>query len=219
MRNVSQLTGGRSSAFESVGDALTRVLETSRAEYLLGYYPTDANWDGKFRGISVKVNRPGVKVLHRHGYYAREQLRPYDPVEFLAWTRINAAGVQGGRKVEYTDIPIDIQASKVKDDAGQVQFKIDLKVDIGKVRFRPMDGLNSGRLRMAVFYADADSRYLGAEWRTVDMQLTDDFYKSALQERIPISVVIPRKSNTQFIVVVLYDMLGDRLGSRWVIGR
>jgi len=219
MMNVSQLTGGRSSAYENVGDALSSVLESSRVEYLLGYYPENENWDGRFRGISVKVNRSGVKVLYRHGYYAREQLHPYDPAEFLAWTRINSAGVQGTRKVEYADIPLDIHASRIKDDAGQIQFKVDLKVDIRKVSFKSLDGLHKARLRMAVFYADADSKYLGAEWRYADLQLSDEHYQTALQAGIPISVVIPRKSPTEFIVVVVYDMTGDRLGSRWVMGR
>ena len=219
MSNVSQLTGGRSSAYQNVGDALSRVLDSSRVEYLLGYYPDNENWDGKFRGISVKVNRSGVKVQYRHGYYAREKLQRYDPVEFLAWTRINGAGVQGTRKVEYTDIPLDIKASRIKDDAGQIQFKIDLKVDLTKVSFKTIGGIHAARLRIAVFYADADSNYLGAEWRTADVQRTDERYQAALREGIPISVVIPRKSNTEFVVAVVYDMQGDRLGSRWVIGR
>jgi hypothetical protein len=219
MRSVSQLTGGRSSAYEDVGDALSRVLEASRVQYLLGYYPDHETWDGSFRGIDVKVSRPGVKVLYRRGYYAREQLQPYDPVEFLAWSRINGAGVQGTRRVEYSDIPMDIRASKIKDEAGRTQFKIDLKVDLAKVSFRSGGGFNNARLRMAVFYADADLKYLGAEWRTADLQLDEEHYRAGLKAGIPISVVIPRKSNTQFVVAVVYDVQGDRLGSRWVIGR
>ncbi|HEY6356614.1 MAG TPA: hypothetical protein VIX35_00135, partial [Vicinamibacterales bacterium] len=38
--------------------------------YLLGYYTTNKNLDGKYRTIDVKVDAPGVKVTARHGYVA-----------------------------------------------------------------------------------------------------------------------------------------------------
>jgi hypothetical protein len=37
--------------------------------YMLGYSPTNEKFDGKFRTIGVKVNRPGVTVSSRKGYY------------------------------------------------------------------------------------------------------------------------------------------------------
>jgi hypothetical protein len=37
---------------------------------VLGYYSTNTKRDGKYHRISVKVDRPGVKVLARHGYTA-----------------------------------------------------------------------------------------------------------------------------------------------------
>jgi VWFA-related protein len=219
MKNVSQLTGGSSSAYENMVDALSRVNESSRVEYLLGYYPDNEKWDGGFRKVSVKVNRPGVKVLFRHGYYAREQLQAYDPVEFLAWSRINSAGVQGTRKVEYIDIPLDIRATKVKDTNSQYQNKLDLKMDAKRISFKIVNNLHVAHLRTAVFYADADGKYLGSEYKNMDLQFTEDTYQTALQAGIPFSMIIPRKSPTEFVVVVVYDISGDRLGSRWVIAR
>ncbi len=219
IRNLSQLTGGSSSVYENIGDALSRLVESTRVEYLLGYYPDNEKWDGGFRGISVKVNRSGARVLYRHGYYARETLRPYDPAEFLAWSRINSAGIQGARKAEFTDIPLDIRAERVKDNAGQNQFRLDLKMDITKVNFKILNNLHTAHLRFAVFYADSDSNYLGSEWRYMDLQLPEGEYKKALQERIAFSTAIPRKSPTEFVVFVIYDRGGDRLGSRWLMAR
>lgn len=54
MRNMSQLTGGRASITEYARQGLARVNETTRVQYLLGYYPKDENWDGKYRNIKVK---------------------------------------------------------------------------------------------------------------------------------------------------------------------
>jgi len=50
--------------------AFRRIEEDMRFHYLLGYSPSNESYDGRFRSISVKVNRPGVQVQARQGYYA-----------------------------------------------------------------------------------------------------------------------------------------------------
>jgi VWFA-related protein len=45
------------------------VADTS-TYYVLGYYPQDKDWNGKYRKIQVKLNRPGLDARHRRGYYA-----------------------------------------------------------------------------------------------------------------------------------------------------
>src|SRR6185503_16377631 len=45
------------------------VLDNS-AYYLLGYNSTFTSTDGKFHEIKVKVNRPGIQVRARKGYWA-----------------------------------------------------------------------------------------------------------------------------------------------------
>jgi VWFA-related protein len=49
---------------------LRQVDEDLHAYYLLTYGPRNQNFDGQFRQISLKVNRPGVEVQARKGYYA-----------------------------------------------------------------------------------------------------------------------------------------------------
>ncbi len=34
---------------------MDRIDDVTRATYLLGYYPTNANWDGTYRKVEVKV--------------------------------------------------------------------------------------------------------------------------------------------------------------------
>jgi VWFA-related protein len=52
------------------GARLRQVDEDLHAYYLLSYSPRNQNFDGHFRQISLKVNRPGVEVQARKGYYA-----------------------------------------------------------------------------------------------------------------------------------------------------
>ena len=38
--------------------------------YLLGYYSTNTTFDGKYRKLTVKVKKPGVRLTARRGYFA-----------------------------------------------------------------------------------------------------------------------------------------------------
>ena len=73
MNTVAERTGGR--AFYNTNDltgAIRDGIEDGSTYYTLGYYPENKDWDGKFRKIVVKSNRPGVKLHYREGYVATD---------------------------------------------------------------------------------------------------------------------------------------------------
>ena len=53
-----------------LGAGIQRIANESRAYYMLGYSSTNTAKDGKWRKIQVKVNRKGVNVRARRGYFA-----------------------------------------------------------------------------------------------------------------------------------------------------
>ena len=71
LRTLAANTGGEAIlATNNVRDLMARMAENLSAYYLLGYYSTNAQFDGKYREIDVRVRRPGVKVSARKGYLA-----------------------------------------------------------------------------------------------------------------------------------------------------
>lgn len=68
---LAQETGGQFIGdTNNIGPKLKAVDEDLNSYYLLTYAPTNQNYDGKFRNISVKLNRSGADVQTRKGYYA-----------------------------------------------------------------------------------------------------------------------------------------------------
>jgi VWFA-related protein len=45
------------------------IAEEARNQYTLGYYSHEPILDGKFRKIDVRVDRPGLEVIAKTGYY------------------------------------------------------------------------------------------------------------------------------------------------------
>lgn len=54
----------------SIGPRLHQVDEDLHSYYMLSYVPQNANYDGKFRQISVKLDHAGYDVQTRKGYFA-----------------------------------------------------------------------------------------------------------------------------------------------------
>ena len=64
-------TGGRALLdTNDFGQVFTRVQQDTSVYYVLGYHSTNAERDGRFRKITVRVNRSDLKLEHRRGYYA-----------------------------------------------------------------------------------------------------------------------------------------------------
>jgi VWFA-related protein len=71
MATLSSDTGGK--AFFDSNDfapAFAQVQKDTSAYYAIGFHSSNPLRDGKYRRLTIKVNRPGVKLEYRQGYYA-----------------------------------------------------------------------------------------------------------------------------------------------------
>jgi VWFA-related protein len=71
LRTLANNTDGFASFTNDHSDLLRRITEDVAAYYVLGYYPTNTNFDGRLRKIQVKVTgQSNVIVSARRGYLA-----------------------------------------------------------------------------------------------------------------------------------------------------
>ena len=76
MGTLSKDTGGK--AFFDSNDfapAFAQVERDTSAYYAIGFRSTNPVRDGKYRKLTIKINRPGVKLEYRPGYYAPADFR------------------------------------------------------------------------------------------------------------------------------------------------
>jgi len=210
LQNVALMTGGMASIHSDISNTLNQVNETTLGEYLLGYYPKDTNFDGAYRRIVVKVNRPGLQVSFRQGYYGRESLVPFDREAFLTYSRIAAAG-------SYRDVVKDIRfKATARDDTSspeKPEIQIDLLIEPNAVPFQTVNTRHQGKLAITAFYGNSRGRYLGDSWKTLEMNLKEETYQRVLKEGIPFSLRIPMQAPEESIKVVLYNYQNDKVGS------
>ncbi|MFZ0744040.1 MAG: VWA domain-containing protein [Terracidiphilus sp.] len=76
MATLSSDTGGK--AFFDSNDfapAFAQVQRDTSAYYAIGFHSSDLARDGKYRKLTIKIDRPGVKLEYRPGYYAPADFR------------------------------------------------------------------------------------------------------------------------------------------------
>jgi len=74
MRALADASGGRfyhADRIEDLKGVFEQVAAELRTVYSVAYSPTNQNFDGSFRRIRVQVNKPGVAIRTRPGYYGR----------------------------------------------------------------------------------------------------------------------------------------------------
>jgi VWFA-related protein len=102
LRELAERTDGLAVVnTNNIAEGLQRVVDDLSSYYLLGYYATGVEMDGKFHRVRVRVNRPGLEIRARRGYLAPspEELAAEAAVNTSA-SSLSAAEIANARGVE-----------------------------------------------------------------------------------------------------------------------
>ncbi len=78
---LAKSSGGkvfRPLAYRELADIYNRILDELNGQYVLGYVSDNAERDGKYRRLEVQLRRDDLRLRHRPGYNAPEELAPED---------------------------------------------------------------------------------------------------------------------------------------------
>lgn len=167
---ISANTGGFATLSPSHYDAaFARIVRESSEYYLLAYAPWNPVPDGKYRDITVRVKRPGVRVTARRGYYAPRQpvKRPLkfvgdgisDETSAIVMAPIPAAG-----------LPLDVHVAAFKHDRKAADIVITAQVDGRELADGSGANVNN-TLEMALIAIDSAGKVHAATSRAIDVRL------------------------------------------------
>ncbi len=114
MATLSSDTGGK--AFFDSNDfspAFQRIQQDTSAYYVIGFRSTDTEKDGRYRRLTIKINRPNVKLEYRPGYYAPADYKHANKDE-----RERQLQEQLASDLPATDVEVYLEAYYFRSDAG-----------------------------------------------------------------------------------------------------
>ena len=80
LRVLADATGGFAAVNRNdLNGAFDRIVTENSSYYMLGFYSTNDRRNGRYRKLEVRVNRPGLRVRNRAGYYEARGRAPNQP--------------------------------------------------------------------------------------------------------------------------------------------
>jgi hypothetical protein len=181
MNNLAEATGGR--AFYNLNDinnAIARSIADGSTYYTLGYYPSDNNWNGRFRKIEVTLaDVNGARVRARGGYYALDTAGQQTAEEKADLERQFQQSLEL-HAPDSTALPFVVRLFPPKAPGNPLRLVYGL--DPTTLSFSSSaDGLEHGSFGVLVQAFNAKGKPAGGKSSTVTADLKPDAYQHVMQ--------------------------------------
>lgn len=166
-------TGGR--AFFDMGDlskAFTRVQQDTAGYYLLGYIPTNTKANGQWRSIKVKIDRRGLNLRYRTGYFA-----PRDYAHFTTEDRQQQLLEALQQQAPVLELPIALETPVFYLNNREAFVPIDAKLPASTLEWAQKKGSHEDQFDFATQVRDLKTgRDVAPLLDTVTVQLGAEHY-------------------------------------------
>ncbi len=206
MEEVASRTGGK--AYYNTNDlakAIHAAVDDSRVTYMLGFYPVDEGFDGKFHKIDVQVERKGVHIRYRKGFvdlpeFPQDEKARKTELADAAWSPLDASG-------------IGILAKVSPSQAKPGSLEIMLVIDTTQVSLQQQADRWVGRLDVLLIQRDdAGKPYNGLD-DTINLNFTAESFQKFLKNGFVYAKLVDRASQAQTIRIVVRDSATGAIGS------
>jgi len=184
LESIARDTGGRYFGNRNdLDQAIQSALTESSSYYMVGYYPSQKKWDGKFRNIKLQVDRPGTQLRYRRGYFA---VNPSD------WRKDNGerilAGALSANSLPSTEVTFMARALPPQPDSDTV---VEFAVDPSTLSFQTEAGnLHYSMLQFEVQAFTPEGKRVKAEVQTAEASLPEPTYQRVSKQVLPMNVPI-----------------------------
>jgi VWFA-related protein len=202
MRALAQETGGVAYINQNeIKQGVALAMQDTSAAYTIGYYPEDKKMDGKYRPIKVKVDRDGVEVRSRRGYYA------IDPG--LTKNLTPEQQVAEALRDRAPDTLVTFKAQAKPGEAGKLGVTFLVNADTVSVE----DASGGNKKLNVAFYAAVfatDGKMLANQSMKVDQAFPADTYKQIREKGILLQMDVAAPTGANELRLAVRD---NRTGS------
>jgi VWFA-related protein len=183
MNSIADQTGGK--AFyntNNIEKAIRDSMDDGSSYYTLGYYPENKSWDGRFRRIAVKVDRPGTKLHYRQGFFAVEpkEYEKRDP---------KIQGIDIGNALDISNpvaTVLPFQAVVVPPSAANQKIQINFGIDPHAIGFElKEDGLQHAAVDCGVRVYTPKGESIGMQGSTFNAALNPEQFQKVMKMIFP----------------------------------
>lgn len=190
-------TGGK--AFldtNDLGMVFDRVQRDTSVYYVLGYRSSNPLRDGKYRHIQVKINRPGLSLEFRKGYYA-----PKDFQHFNSEDKEQQMTDELSSELPNTDVALYMAASYFRIDDRRFYVPVSLVLPGSQIPFIQGGDKDKATLDIIGEVLDELKRPVGSVRETVKLSL--DAAQEVRRKNVQYStgfLLVPGKYHFKFVV-------------------
>jgi hypothetical protein len=207
LETIARDTGGRYFGNRNDLDgAIQSALRESSSYYMLGYFPTNKNWDGKFREIKLEVDRPGVQLRYRRGYFA---VKPSDWRKDHGERTLTAA--LKSNSLPSTEVTFMARAVPPPPDSDTV---VEFAVDPSTFSFETeAENHHYCALRFEVQAFSAEGKLVKVEVQTAEASLPEPTYERVRKGELPMKVPIRLPQGKYILRLGVRDNLTGLFGT------
>ncbi len=190
----------------NISEAIRAAIDDSRESYAIGYYPDHNKWDGTFREIKVKVNRPGIILRYRAGYFASPE-----GTEVVAQKRLALIdAVQS--PVPMIGLGLKIHAEPLE-TRGDREMKVDIRIDAEQMHFEQKDDRWEASIEVVWAALSADGRIVARGEHSFGVKPEKSGYEEILRDGLAFSEHASVPSEAVEVRLVVRDLGYGATGS------
>ena len=179
--------------------------------YVLAFALSSLKLDGRFHSLKVTlVEKPkGVTVQARRGYFASKPNEAADPAA-EAKEEIRELLTA---KYDLHQLPIEVTTQLSKAPAAGTELSVLIHLDMRPVRFRREGERNINDVTFATAIFDKSGKYITAEQKQAQLDLSDAGHAEALATGLDIKVAFQLKPGSYTVREVVMDSEEHRLST------
>jgi hypothetical protein len=206
MQMLADRTGGR--AFyntNNIASSIRRAVDDSADHYMLGFYPLEDEWNTKFHSIKVKVNRPGVEVRYRQGFYALPETRLSEKDRTTLAMDTARAPLAASRMTLM--IRLDPPSSP------DAPLRFELVIDPHQITLEAQGDFVTGSLHIAFLQCTTAGKILQTKQERVNLRMTQSTYQKAIENGFSLSREWAAEPGAEQLRIAVCDSGSDNIGS------